>query len=93
MRDLGLPLFSKRLSSQGCAPLLDKIRRRLSSWKANLLSLAGTYQVSPLLISDLLVLSILHPDGLSLRRLRSFSKTFYVGLLLNKIAALSWAPP
>lgn len=38
---LGLPLFTGRLTKNLCAPLLNKVRRRLEGWKASILSFAG----------------------------------------------------
>lgn len=38
---LGLPLLTKCMISSDYLPLLDKIRRRITSWKARFLSFAG----------------------------------------------------
>lgn len=42
---LGLPLFSGRLSKSMCAPLINKVRQRLESWKASILSFAGRVEL------------------------------------------------
>lgn len=47
---LGLPLFSGRLSKSMCQPLINKIQRRLDSWKSKILSFVGRVE---LLISTL----------------------------------------
>lgn len=42
---LGLPLFAGHLNQTLCLPLIDKIRTKLDSWKANLLSQAGRLEL------------------------------------------------
>ncbi|GJZ70725.1 hypothetical protein Tco_0634576, partial [Tanacetum coccineum] len=42
---LGVPLLSLRLCKQHCAPLIDKVRLRLSNWKNKSLSFAGRLQL------------------------------------------------
>ncbi|XP_077231908.1 uncharacterized protein LOC143865152 [Tasmannia lanceolata] len=42
---LGLPLITKRLSSQDCQPLLSKIRSRLGMWNNKKLSKAGRIEL------------------------------------------------
>ncbi|KAG7563869.1 Reverse transcriptase zinc-binding domain [Arabidopsis suecica] len=41
VRYLGLPLVTKRLSSTDCLPLLEQIRKRITSWTSRFLSYAG----------------------------------------------------
>lgn len=41
VRYLGLPLLTKRMTSSDYKPLLDLIRRRISSWTVRHLSMAG----------------------------------------------------
>lgn len=41
MRYLGVPLCTKKLNLQNCEPLLQQIKKRLSSWSAQTLSFAG----------------------------------------------------
>jgi hypothetical protein len=38
---LGIPLGIKKLKKNDMQPLVDKVAKRLSSWKANLLNKAG----------------------------------------------------
>lgn len=41
IRYLGLPLIASKLSVRDCKPILDKIRSRITSWSARLLTYAG----------------------------------------------------
>lgn len=45
VRYQGLPLFSKRLTRSMCEPLIQRLNRRLASWKRVLLSLAGRIEL------------------------------------------------
>lgn len=45
VRYLGLPLLSKRMSITDYTPLLERIRKRITSWTARSLSFAGRLQL------------------------------------------------
>ena len=45
MRYLGLPLLTKRKTSSDYAPLIERVRKRISTWTARHLSLAGRLQL------------------------------------------------
>ncbi|XP_077249094.1 uncharacterized protein LOC143888524 [Tasmannia lanceolata] len=49
---LGLPLITKRLSSQDCQPLLTKIRRRLGMWNNKKLSRAGRIELNKAVLTS-----------------------------------------
>lgn len=42
---LGLPLTSRKLSATDCIPLLDKLKARINSWSASMLSYGGRLQL------------------------------------------------
>lgn len=42
---LGIPIFMGKLRKSMCGPLLDKIKKRLESWKSKTLSLAGRIEL------------------------------------------------
>ena len=45
VRYLGVPLVTRRLTEKDCAPLVDKITARISSWTSKFLSYAGRFQL------------------------------------------------
>ena len=53
VKHLGLPLLSKRLSTNSCSPLLEAIKTRLQSWKAKLLSFTGRIVLIKSILSSL----------------------------------------
>jgi hypothetical protein len=52
---LGVPLLSKRLSSENCVGLVDKVKTRLFSWQNKCLSFAGRLQLIRSVLSSLQV--------------------------------------
>lgn len=42
---LGVPLISSKLSKEDCAPIVDKVKRKLTSWSTKKLSYAGRIQL------------------------------------------------
>lgn len=53
VRYLGLPLLTKQMTAQDYAPLIEKIRARISSWTARFLSFAGRLQLIASVIHSL----------------------------------------
>lgn len=53
VRYLGLPLMTKRMSSQDYSPLVERIRKRITSWTARQLSFAGRLQLINTVIHSL----------------------------------------
>ena len=53
VRYLGLPLLTKQMTAQDYAPLIEKIRSRISSWTARFLSFAGRLQLIASVIHSL----------------------------------------
>lgn len=49
---LGLPFFSGRLTKEMYAPLVSKFKRKLDTWKANTLSMAGGLELLTSTLSD-----------------------------------------
>ena len=45
VRYLGLPLLTKRMTVNDYMPLVEKIRKRMSSWTGRFLSHAGRHQL------------------------------------------------
>ncbi|CAL1411632.1 unnamed protein product [Linum trigynum] len=45
VRYLGLPLLSGKLTIRACAPLIDRVTRRIASWKSKTLSYVGKFQL------------------------------------------------
>lgn len=54
VRNLGLPLLTKRMSLSDCLPRIDKIRYRFQSWKHRCLSYAGRLQLLNSVIASLI---------------------------------------
>uniref|UniRef100_A0A1D1YFE7 Retrovirus-related Pol polyprotein LINE-1 n=1 Tax=Anthurium amnicola TaxID=1678845 RepID=A0A1D1YFE7_9ARAE len=52
VRYLGLPLFSKSLKDVHCQGLVDKVRRKISSWKNRFLSKAGRLELIKSILSS-----------------------------------------
>ncbi|GJV94862.1 putative RNA-directed DNA polymerase [Tanacetum coccineum] len=55
VRYLGVPLISKRLFSNYCLPLIDKVRQRILDWKNKALSFAGRLQLIQSVVSSMQV--------------------------------------
>lgn len=53
VRYLGLPLLTKKMTMGDCAPLIDKIKRRISSWTIRFLSFEGRLQLLTSVIASL----------------------------------------
>jgi hypothetical protein len=55
---LGVPLFKGKPKSIWLQPIADKIKSKLSSWKASLLTMAGRLQLVRAVIQSMLIYSI-----------------------------------
>lgn len=62
---LGIPIFVGKLKKKICGRLLDKIKKKLDSWKSRIMSLVGIVElvISTLTVVEFHILYPLFCDG------------------------------
>lgn len=94
VRYLGLPLLTKQMTAQDYAPLIEKIRSRISSWTARFLSFARRLQLIASVIHSLtnFWISAFRLPKKCIAEIDSLCAAFlwYGPVLSNKKAKVSW---
>ncbi|KAI0519488.1 hypothetical protein KFK09_006936 [Dendrobium nobile] len=92
---LGIPISFTRLKVEDCLPLMDKLHRKFTGWKANLLSFAGRLQYLKFTIQNTIAYWIrgsILPKTVFKFFKKTCSKFLFFGDItsLNKLHMVSW---
>lgn len=87
VRYLGLPLLTKRMTVSDYLPLVEKVRKRMSSWTGRFLSHAGRLQLIKSVITSLanFWMAAFRLPGSCLKDIESLCSAFYGQVLTLKL--------
>lgn len=89
---LGIPLISTRIKLEHCSPLINKLRQRVSGWKAKLLSVTDRIELITFTLSISIWSSIFLIPKACLQILERYIRNFFLGSFDDnkKMKTISW---